>query len=503
MNEHRYILEKYNGKDSRHTCPECEKPNQFSKYIDTETNIVLGDNIGRCNRVDKCGYHKKPPLETKCYFVLIQDVIDYSEKAYKIKVNEVDYFIPKSQVHEITGKGCYISDYILMDIKAPPYIETDYRYFDSNGVNTGSIEAKTPKPQHHHQPISFIDNEVFNSSMTDYDNNNLIKYLSKLFDAETIEYLINIYKIGTSSRYNGGTTVFWQIDSNDNVRTGKLIKYDNTGHRIKGCNNWVHSVLNIDNYNLKQCFFGEHILKEAPNDTVAIVESEKTAIIAFAYLPNYIWLASGGADGINDEKVKILKGRKVILFPDASKDSVIYQKWKAKADKYNFDISDYIEKIATIEQKVKGYDIADFLSLENNKPKEIKHIEPIQKKVETNEVLTETPYNTPSPAALIDSKIENPPKFDGAELVVKGRLFTSISGDKIELVGVRDYGFCGNWENHKQAKGYCKPCLLNCVHTLKINGKLQSREFTQLEVLIMSNNKNSINKSNKKQNDRN
>ena len=38
-----------------------------------------------------------------------------------------------------------------------------------------------------------------------------------------------------------------------------------TGKRIKEPYNhvtWVHSVLHKDDYNLKQCFFGEHLLSE-------------------------------------------------------------------------------------------------------------------------------------------------------------------------------------------------------------------------------------------------
>ncbi|RLD44050.1 MAG: hypothetical protein DRI89_03770 [Bacteroidetes bacterium] len=197
--------------------------------------------------------------------------------------------------------------------------------------------------------------------MTKYDENNLVKYLNLLFDAETVNHLINIYKIGTSRRYNGGTTIFWQIDTLDRLRTGKLIKYNENGHRIKGKNNWVHSVLNIDKFVLKQCLFGEHLLKYSPGQKVGIVESEKTAIILQAKVPELVWLATGGADGLNVDKVKPLQGRDVMLFPDASENGRIFQKWKSKADQFGFGISDYLEQYANDEQKSNGVDIADFL----------------------------------------------------------------------------------------------------------------------------------------------
>jgi len=422
MSEHRYILQKYTGRDSRFECPYCKKPNQFSKYIDSETGNPVGDNVGICNRVDKCGYH----------------------------------YTPK-------------------------------QYFDNNGIKPESVGISTPKPKPVPQPISFIDDETFNNSLIGYENNKLIDYLNTIIEPEIVNQLISIYKIGTSSRYNGGTTVFWQVDASDNVRTGKLIKYDNAGHRIKGCNNWVHSVLNIDNFNLQQCFFGEHLLKHSEGERVGIVESEKTAIIASIYFPELVWLASGGAYGINKEKVKVLKGRKVILFPDASKDGKIYKKWEEKAKQFGFEISDYLEQYANDDQKINGVDIADFLAIEK-KAESIIEAEPTiieQEPIKDSYGSKDIPYNEPSPVAIIDSKIENPPKFEGVDLVVQNRVFTSINGDKIELVGIHDYGFCGNWDNHKLAEGYCKPCLLNCLHTLKINGKLQKKEYTQLEVLML------------------
>jgi len=296
MNKHPYILQPYTGRNSRHTCPECGKPNQFSRYIAAETGEILSENVGRCNRIDKCGYHFKPK-----------------------------------------------------------------QYFNENGIKPERVEACTTKPPPLHRPVSFIDAEIFNNSLQGYDKNYLLKFLYSLFDSEIVNHLINIYKIGTSSRYGGGTTVFWQIDDSDNIRTGKLIKYDSNGHRIKGHNNWAHSVLKIGNFNLKQCLFGEHLLKHGPDYKVGIVESEKTAIMLAAVLPNLLWLAAGGAEGLNAEKVKVLRGREVILFPDSSMDGSMYSKWQQKAKQFGFEISDYLEGYANEVQKSNGLDIADFL----------------------------------------------------------------------------------------------------------------------------------------------
>jgi len=61
---------------------------------------------------------------------------------------------------------------------------------------------------------------------------------------------------------------------------------------------WVHNKLKKsrelpENFNLLQCFFGEHLLKIYPYKYVAIAESEKSAIIANMIMPELIWLAAG------------------------------------------------------------------------------------------------------------------------------------------------------------------------------------------------------------------
>lgn len=426
MKEYRYFLQPYTTRSSRHQCPQCSKPNQFSKYIDSTTGEFINDIVGRCNRIDKCGYH----------------------------------YTPK-------------------------------QYFEDNGIAPEKKNDYFPGKKHIDTPTSFIEQKVLNESLLINGQNNLVRFLLTFLDSEKVNHLVKMYHLGTSNHWGGGTTIFWQVDQNNNIRTGKLIKYDPaTGKRIKfegGClTNWVHAVFKIKNFNLKQCFFGEHLLQQFPEKLIGIVESEKTAIIASIFFPDLIWLATGGAENINQEKVKSLQGRKVILFPDASEGGIIYQKWREKAKEFGFEISDYLEINTNDVQKSDGVDIADFLIIENSidsKPE----IKLLNKKGinESNEINFQAPYNTPSSVALLDSKIENPPNFKGKDLVIKSGNFISINGDKIELVGLRDYGFCGNWANHKKAKGYCKPCMLNCMHTLKINDKLVSREYTQLEVLLL------------------
>jgi rubredoxin len=355
MKEYRYILEPYTGRNSRHTCPQCGKPHEFTRYIDTDTGEILADNVGRCNRIDQCGYHYTP----KQYFA---DTGIKPENAYTKPVHVIKQLEP-----------------------------------------------------------TFIPDEIFKQSLKGDEDNSLIKFFHSIFDTDTVNNLITRYKIGTSKRYGGGTTVFWQIDSQGKVRAGKLIKYAENGHRVHGKQNWVHSVLNIDNFTLKQCLFGEHLLKGNPDAIVAIVESEKTAIIASVFIPEMVWLATGGAENLNKEKVKVLRGRNVILFPDASKDGRIYNKWKQKADEFGFNISDLLEKEATPGQKADGVDIADFL---------IK-----QKWNEWDNVQSTTPPQEPEPVE-VDPLPPPPPPPDWSNDISELETFfnqTELPTDPVKL----------------------------------------------------------------------
>jgi hypothetical protein len=136
-----------------------------------------------------------------------------------------------------------------------------------------------------------------------------------------------------------------------------------TGKRIKepiNHINWVHKALKQPKFELRQCLFGEHLLIDKTKP-VAIVESEKTAVIASIYLPQFIWVAVGSLTNLNEEKCCILKGRAVTLFPDLNG----FNKWSCKAKELShltlFTVSDLLERKATEEERIQGQDLADYL----------------------------------------------------------------------------------------------------------------------------------------------
>ena len=96
-----------------------------------------------------------------------------------------------------------------------------------------------------------------------------------------------------------------------------------------------------DRTDAKPCLFGLHLLnryKMVQRQQVCIVESEKTALImATAYGNNHsqVWMACGGLENLNREKLKSIidQKRDIILYPD--RDGI--SKWQAKAENLHYD----------------------------------------------------------------------------------------------------------------------------------------------------------------------
>jgi len=302
MSEHKYILEPYKGMNTRYRCPSCQQRDKtFSLYIDTETGEHIHPTVGRCNRESNCGHH----------------------------------YTPK-------------------------------QYFQDNNISFDTPQPKAYKPRPvtpPQKPVSFIPVEVFKASLKAHETNHFVQFLINLFGVEVASQLVSRYFIATSKHWNGAT-VFWQIDTQGKIRTGKIMLYSPTsGKRVKepyNHINWVHSVIKQAEFNLQQCLFGEHLLIDKTKP-VAIVESEKTAVIASVYLPQFIWVAVGSLTNLNAEKCCILKGRTVTLFPDLNG----FEKWSSKAKELShlaiFTVSDLLERKATEAEKKQGFDLADYL----------------------------------------------------------------------------------------------------------------------------------------------
>ena len=319
--ESTYSLQKYSGRNSRHTCPSCGRPHCFSCYVDTDGNI-LDETVGRCDHESSCGYHKTP----KQYFEEL------------------------------------------------PSLSKDWRT-QPTGRNHSSARQRTAhnrqqNQQQIKQPICTIPRILLEKSVRKDIPSTFVTFLRTIFPEETVTSLIVRYNLGvTRSR----DVIYFQVDVKGDIRTGKIMKYNpTTGKRVKDAGtpfkiNWVHSVMKYagqlpEDWELTQCLFGEHLLSaiDEKQKTVALVESEKTAIIASGIMPKYIWLATGGKSQLKPGKLSVLKGRQVIAFPDVDG----YHEWKEKLSKIEgltITVSDVLEKNATDKERLNHIDIADWL----------------------------------------------------------------------------------------------------------------------------------------------
>lgn len=237
------------------------------------------------------------------------------------------------------------------------YHLTPKQYFDNNGIDK---PLKLPKPLKPVKPVpvSYISPEVFKQSLESHEPNNFIKFLIDKLGIDAANDLIQRYHIGNSSHWHG-STVFWQVDLYGKIRTGKIMLYNAyTGKRVKEPYNhiaWMHT----KGDNISQCLFGSHLLKDK-SKIVAIVESEKTAITSSYFMPEFIWIATGGLNQLKTETMQILKGRKVMIYPDLG----AYDKWKEKEKELSkiaiCSVSKLLEKKATDDEREHGYDLADY-----------------------------------------------------------------------------------------------------------------------------------------------
>lgn len=214
------------------------------------------------------------------------------------------------------------------------------------------------------------------------------------------------YRIGATK---DGSTIFWQIDKGNRVRGGKIIpcnKEDGLRIKDKGVN-WAHSLLKrqgvfTEDWTLTQCLFGEHLLSLPANrdKIVAVVESEKTAIICSVQYSDYLWLATGGKSQLSVEKMKVLALRTVIFFPDVDG----YREWTECAKAFSFchrtTVSDLLEQHATEADRKAKIDIADLILREWQSLQRYREDTPLAK---TLRAIHEMTQRNPTLQTLIDT----------------------------------------------------------------------------------------------------
>jgi hypothetical protein len=238
----------------------------FTRYVDTETNNYIADHVGRCDREDNCGYHYTPS--------------DYKKDGGKLpdKVNHKSVLPPEYVT---------IPEHIWLQTQKEPY-----------------------------------------------ESENFCKWLLDYFGGDTLVIdILKKYKVGIMEKWDTPSVVFWSVSKEYKYYSGKIMAYDVNGKRQKGLVGSVHAEmaglkLIPKDYQIKQCFFGAHLLNENQK-SVMIVESEKTAIFCAIKWPDFVWLATSSMNGLSPGKIKTLSGKNVVLIPDIGKGVEV---WRAKLD---------------------------------------------------------------------------------------------------------------------------------------------------------------------------
>ena len=323
---YRFTLERYRGRGSRYACPQCGRKYSFTRYVDTENNSYVAENVGKCNRLDKCGYHYTP----RQYFLDHPWLSERPQHPYnprpqpRPKPRTEQCPQPRSeQCQEAENRGFGLMPRTLVERSLA--LDCGYK-----------------------------------------------RWLRSVAGDEVAKRLISDYKIGGCINETTGldAAVFWQEDINGDFRTGKIMNFDpTTGKRLKGeagVVNWAHSLLRQEGalpegWELRQCLYGEALLRRRPRDVVALAEGPKTAHIGSLLMPDMVWLATDSMMGLSHERLQPLAGRRVVLFPDEGRG---FREWSerivpiARSVGFDYVVSDFMERIAPNT----GGDIADLLA---------------------------------------------------------------------------------------------------------------------------------------------
>jgi Domain of unknown function (DUF6371) len=246
-------------------CPKCGKKS-FSKYVYKCNNEVVGDKYGYCKRGWYCQYHLIP--------------------SYNFFENDAEVF--KKDLYGVNGY--------------------DLSEFGFNNFHEGPEVFTHTIPE-----------QVLLDSMYGCGNSNFAKFLIRYLEHNALS-LLNEYYVGLSSADDLGANIFWRIDDNFIVRNGEVAYYSSD----YGCK---YNTKNIDVvydpktrfYTLFNCFFGAHLINLNPQKDIAIVEDEKTAIVASYFWPEFNWLATGEIGRLHWREYavyNVLKGKNITFYTD-------------------------------------------------------------------------------------------------------------------------------------------------------------------------------------------
>lgn len=238
-----------------------------------------------------------------------------------------------------------------------------HRKPDGNTKLGTTTELQPPKPPTYH------DLDLLHS--TQMRDDNFCRYILSKYPVGIVEYVWSRYKIGSANTITNlsdykNATIFWQIDRENNIRHGKVILYNpKTLKRVKAPDgraiiNSVRSLKGLKDFNLSQCLFGLHLVKDVneieKQRPIGLVESEKTAILMAIIKSEYTWLATGTKAMFGEKYLKDIKDQKIVAYPDTD----AFDDWTKVAANLNsqgYDIT--ISRVLQDKNLPSGTDLAD------------------------------------------------------------------------------------------------------------------------------------------------
>ncbi len=199
----------------------------------------------------------------------------------------------------------------------------------------------------------------------------LTDQLFNLFPRDLVLKAIDEYHVGFEYFDTGRldrSVLYWQVNEDGDILNAKRICYKAGGHRDKQVPPmliWARK---------PQCLYGLHrYTRENRHMPVAIVESEKSALIMSIAKPQYLWMATGSLNNFNEHFLLPVKEAAITAFPDTdypSQKGVFksssFTLWERAAqqmnrDGWNIKMSNALEDTATIPQRMDKIDIADVI----------------------------------------------------------------------------------------------------------------------------------------------
>ncbi|MBK5722179.1 hypothetical protein JGH11_14985 [Dysgonomonas sp. Marseille-P4677] len=295
----RFELEKGSRK---YICPNCGKMS-FVYYRINGNGAIIHESVGRCDRIEKCGYHKKP-REWFNEHPTIRPDYKSVKPIPEVTTNPISY-IPLKYIDERANTR-----------------NSNFVYFLFNLFDWETIK-KTIDPY-------FI---------------GCTEDMAVVFPQIDEQGKCRTAKVQKYDRETGKRQGVYLYHGDKKIKPNLPNPYN-----LQMCLFGLHLIRSKNNI----------------GKTVCICESEKSAIIAAGCMPEHIWMAAGALDWLNVEKLKPLRGWNIVLFPDTSTTGLAFKKWTKIADEATkagllVMVSTMLEDNCTDEEKANGYDLGDYL----------------------------------------------------------------------------------------------------------------------------------------------